>query len=139
MQYQNVATIFKYRTDPCAGPTEVTFIATTCPLDSGKEYALVPIGRALPNYTIVIRGRDGAPVPAGVLGEIAIGSVSVAKSYLNKPEESRQKFRKARPAWEKIGVPPMQFHLTGDEGWITDDGLVYIRGRIAGDTQMKLR
>lgn len=29
--------------------------------------------------------------------------------------------------------------MTGDEGWLSDEGLLYILGRIAGDTQVKLR
>jgi non-ribosomal peptide synthetase component F len=80
-------------------------------------------------------GNDGQALPVGVLGEIAIGSVCVSAQYLNKPEESHQKFRSSIPALKKIGIPPVRFHLTGDEGW----GLLYISGRIAGDTQMKLR
>jgi hybrid polyketide synthase/nonribosomal peptide synthetase ACE1 len=127
------------RTDPHVGPTEITFIATTCPLDYSKEYTVIPIGRPIANYTIVILGSDGQALPVGVLGEIAIGSVCVSARYLNKPEESHQKFRSRIPALDKIGVPPVRFHMTGDEGWLSSEGLLYISGRIAGDTQMKLR
>lgn len=84
-------------------------------------------------------GKDGQALPVGVLGEIAIGSVCVSARYLNKPEESDQKFRSRLPALERIGIPPVRFHLTGDEGWLSSEGLLYISGRIAGDTQMKLR
>jgi non-ribosomal peptide synthetase component F len=126
-------------TDPFAGPTEITFIATTCPLDYSKDYTVIPIGRPIANYTIVILGKNGQALPVGVLGEIAIGSACVSARYLNKPEESQQKFWSSIPALEKIGIPPVRFHLTGDEGWLSSEGLLYISGRIAGDTQMKLR
>lgn len=100
---------------------------------------MIPIGRPIANYTIVILDKNGQALPAGVLGEIAIGSPSVSTQYLNRPEESGQKFRSSIPALEKIAVPPFRFHLTGDEGWLSSGGLLYINGRIAGDTQMKLR
>jgi acyl-CoA synthetase (AMP-forming)/AMP-acid ligase II len=87
----------------------------------------------------VILDKNGHVLPAEVLGEIAIGSLSVSTHYLNRREESGQKFRSSIPAVEKLGVPPLRFHLTGDEGWLSSDGLLHISGRIAGYTQMKLR
>ncbi|KUM58253.1 hypothetical protein ACN42_g8908 [Penicillium freii] len=121
------------------GPTEVTVFATTCQVDYSKEQGIIPVGRPIPNYTLAILGPDGRPLPPDLLGEVAIGGMGVSPGYINRPEESHQRFRGNIPSLQKIGVSTTAFHLSGDEGWFSTDGMLYLRGRIAGDTHIKLR
>lgn len=71
------------------------------------------------------------------MGEVSIGGIGVSSGYINRPEETHRRFRSSSP--QEVGVAPIPFHLTGDEGWLSHDGMLYLRGRIAGDTQIKLR
>ncbi|GKZ85679.1 putative Hybrid PKS-NRPS biosynthetic cluster [Aspergillus niger] len=129
------------KTDLCVhniyGPTEVTVFATTCQVDYSKKQGTIPVGRAIPNYTVTILGQDGRSLPPGLIGEVSIGGIGVSSGYINKPEETHRRFRLSSTREE--GAASIPFHMTGDEGWLSPDGMLYLRGRIAGDTQIKLR
>ncbi|WP_373865018.1 amino acid adenylation domain-containing protein [Paenibacillus amylolyticus] len=52
----------------------------------------VPIGKAWLNAKFHIVDAHLNPVPVGVLGELVIGGVGVARGYLNQPELTEEKF-----------------------------------------------
>jgi non-ribosomal peptide synthetase component E (peptide arylation enzyme) len=95
-----------------------------------------PIGRPLANFDIHILDRAMKPVPIGVIGEIAIGGVGVARGYLDRAQKTAQKFVPDPFAAAK-GEPGARLYLTGDLARYLRDGRIEFLGR--DDGQMKLR
>ena len=62
------------------GPTEcTTFTATyAIPSDSPAETA-IPIGRPIADTQVYVLNRAGAPVPVGIIGELHVGGLGVAR------------------------------------------------------------
>ena len=87
------------------GPTESTVCATIAECRDGTRKPL--IGRPIDNTQIYILDRNLQPVPVGVPGELHIGSVGLAKGYLNRPVLSKEKFI-ANP------FAPGKLYKTGD-------------------------
>ena len=75
------------------GPSESTTLAT-CYLvpDIPQEKKAIPIGRPISNTTVYILDRNLQPVPVGVHGELCIGGDGLAPGYLNRPEQTAEKF-----------------------------------------------
>ena len=92
----------------------------------------IPAGYPLPNYLVYIADRNLSLVPQGATGEIVIGGPSLANGYLNNEKLSGTQF--VSNPWDK-GV----IYRTGDIGYLRSDGALMYRGRIAGDTQIKIR
>jgi len=77
------------------GPTETTIGSLTFDVDerSASPYSsTVPIGRPIANTYAYIFDRRQRPVPTGVSGELYIGGRGVAAGYLNRPEETAERF-----------------------------------------------
>lgn len=78
------------------GPTEATCMSTFYePPAGGGDIADgrdPPIGRALPNTTLVVADPAGRPVPAGAAGELLIGGAGLARGYLNHTELTAERF-----------------------------------------------
>jgi amino acid adenylation domain-containing protein/thioester reductase-like protein len=72
------------------GPTEATVCATTYRV-RGTEDA-IPIGDPLPGVSIEIVDESMQRVPAGIVGELCIGGISVGRGYLNKQELTERAF-----------------------------------------------
>ena len=51
------------------------------------------VGQPLDNLTVSIVDEQGAPVPAGQVGELLVRGPSICSGYLNDPEESDRVFR----------------------------------------------
>ncbi|KAK4060435.1 uncharacterized protein Triagg1_10796 [Trichoderma aggressivum f. europaeum] len=108
--------------------------------NSGLALSPVPIGKVLPNYSVYIMDIDNHPLPAGVPGQIVIGGAGVALGYINQPELTAAKFpedilassRSMANGWNHA-------HLSGDRGYMREDGVFVALGRMNGDTQVKLR
>lgn len=119
------------------GPAEsITCTKTEVPLYSSADPVLndtdIPVGYPLPNYSVYIVDRNLDLVPQGSSGEILIGGPSVSAGYLNQEKLSASKF--ISNPWE-IGI----VYRTGDIGYLRSDGALMFKGRIAGDTQVKIR
>ena len=92
----------------------------------------IPAGYPLPNYLVYIVDRNLSLLPQGATGEIVIGGPSLANGYLNNENLSGTQF--VGNPWDQ-GV----IYRTGDVGYFRSDGALMYRGRIAGDTQVKIR
>ncbi|KAL4806736.1 hypothetical protein BDV18DRAFT_119415 [Aspergillus unguis] len=83
------------------------------------------IGKPLPTCAMLILSpdsQDPVPVPAGTVGELAIGGPQVSKGYLNRPEETAKAFvhsdkfgkiyrtgDKARIVWDESGAETIEY------------------------------
>jgi amino acid adenylation domain-containing protein len=126
----------------CYGPTEISCCATMKTIDLCSDYdegVYSTVGPANPNTSIYILDESGHVVPQGLTGEICVGGVGVALSYLDEKSTS-QKFvtnpfstaEHAKKGWSTM-------YRTGDKGLIRADGGLQFMGRMDGDTTVKLR
>lgn len=100
----------------------------------------IPIGKVLPNYSVYIVDGDNHPLPAGVPGQIVIGGAGVASGYINQPELTAARFPEDILASSRaIANGWTRAHLSGDRGYMREDGVFVALGRMNGDTQVKLR
>ncbi len=114
------------------GPTEATITCTLYQHDrrSFNSLEAVPIGRALPNVQIHILDSHRQPVPVGIVGEIYIAGVGLARGYHRQPERTRESFiRQPDSANQRL-------YKTGDFARFNPDGQIVYCDR--GDRQIKL-
>lgn len=108
--------------------------------DRNLDISSFPIGKAMPNYSVYIMDQDNHPLPAGVPGQIVIGGAGVASGYINQPNLTATRFPKDTLASARaVANGWIQAHLSGDRGYMREDGVFVALGRINGDTQVKLR
>ncbi|KAK3313006.1 non-ribosomal peptide synthetase [Apodospora peruviana] len=101
---------------------------------------VVPIGKVLPNYSVYVMDQDNHPLPAGVPGQIVIGGAGVASGYVKQPELTAARFPKNLLADARaVASGWTHAHLSGDRGYMREDGVFVALGRMNGDTQVKLR
>ena len=107
------------------GPTEITVSCNAADLTNAS---CVTVGRPLLNYKEYIVDSFGDLAPCGVVGELYVGGVGVAKGYRNLPEKTAEAF---------VEYNGMRMYRTGDYAKFDESGNVHILGRL--DSQVKLR
>jgi len=112
------------------GPTEAAIDVThwTC-RDEGKTS--VPIGTPIANLACWILDAGLQPQPAGVIGELYLGGVGLARGYHQRPALTAERFV-ACPF-----EPGARMYRTGDLARYRADGVIEYCGRI--DHQVKIR
>ncbi len=75
------------------------------------------VGRATPNFTVTIRGEDGAVLPLGEVGEVAATGPSTMSGFWNDP---------AATASRTLSDGAL---LTRDMGFMDEDGFLYLVDR----------
>jgi hybrid polyketide synthase/nonribosomal peptide synthetase ACE1 len=113
------------------------------PADHDEETKPLPVGRPLPNYHLLIASPHSlALLPPTAAGEILIAGPSVAAGYLHDAHLSETRFI-SNPFPSSSagggGVGGRIVYRTGDVGRLRPDGSLQFVGRLAGDTQVKLR
>lgn len=111
------------------GPTEATCIVSAAQVDPQKmdEYRKtgVPIGHPLPHCAFMVADENGAPVPAGCLGELIVAGRHVARGYCDRPFSAPGE-----------GLLPPQRYATGDlVRWSPEEGLTFF-GRKDGQVKI---
>ena len=109
----------------CYGPTETT-VESNCHELTHEER--VTVGRPLLNMQECIVDQDLNELPVGVVGELLIGGVQVARGYNNLPDKTAAAFI----TWQN-----QRFYRSGDFARWDEKGRVHILGRT--DNQVKLR
>ncbi|MFG2977941.1 non-ribosomal peptide synthetase [Streptomyces sp. NPDC048331] len=88
------------------------------------------VGRALPGWSVSVRGPRGEVLPVGAAGEIWVGGAGVALRYQGQPELTARRFVIDPVTDERI-------YRSGDKGRMSPDGSLAHLGRI--DSQVKIR
>ena len=116
------------------GPTEATVTATWTLLEPGKP---VTIGVPLPTYAIIILDpqQPTRALPPGVIGEIGIAGVGLARGYHNRDDLTAKAF--IEDFLDIPDNPSHRIYRTGDLGMVNADGEIEYHGRI--DLQVKVR
>ncbi|TRX31184.1 amino acid adenylation domain-containing protein, partial [Flavobacterium sp. ZT3R18] len=113
------------------GPTEAAIDVTSwiVPFNS-VDLKRVPIGVPVANTQIYILDNEMNIQPKGVVGELYIGGIQVAREYINRPELNEYRFIN-NPFGEG------KLYRTGDNAkWLQDGNIEYL-GR--EDSQVKIR
>ncbi|MGR3937352.1 amino acid adenylation domain-containing protein, partial [Streptomyces sp. BRA346] len=111
------------------GPTETTIWSTAAALTDRDDTA---IGSPILNTRVYVVDGYGRPVPVGVVGELFIGGLGVARGYLGRPGLTGERFV---PDW--LTGDGSRLYRTGDlVRWLPDGTLEYV-GR--NDYQVKVR
>ncbi|MBR3948451.1 MAG: amino acid adenylation domain-containing protein, partial [Clostridia bacterium] len=108
------------------GPTETTVWVTNAEITDAD----VTIGKPMANTQVYILDKYLNPVPVGVTGELCIAGDSVSAGYLNRPEQTAEKFID-NPFGEG------KLYRTGDNAYYREDGNIVFVGR--SDFQVKIR
>jgi acyl carrier protein/pimeloyl-ACP methyl ester carboxylesterase len=112
------------------GPTEDTTYSTYTLRLPGATSA---IGRPIADTQAYVFDQRRQLVPAGVPGELYLGGAGLARSYLNRPELTAEKFV-ANPLED---APSPRLYRTGDLVRWREEGQLEYLGRI--DHQVKIR
>ncbi|MCL6271921.1 AMP-binding protein [Sansalvadorimonas sp. 2012CJ34-2] len=102
------------------GQTEAPMVISALPPKAMTRPDLQEsVGRAGPFCDIAILDKNHNPLPAGQVGEIAARGDIVMSGYLGQPEKTQEVFTKSESHWL----------LTGDLGYLSDEGYLFIKGR----------
>ncbi|GAC1458869.1 MAG: hypothetical protein NVS2B14_05490 [Chamaesiphon sp.] len=115
------------------GLTETTVVTTSADIPAFTKADVTPaIGRPIANTQVYLLDSHLQPVPIGVPGELHIGGDGLARSYLNRPELTAERFI-PHPFSHKEGV---RLYKTGDLARYRADGNIEFLGRL--DDQVKI-
>jgi amino acid adenylation domain-containing protein len=115
------------------GPTETTIgkLLYKADLTGEEEHVTVPIGKPFSRAGAHILDEQQALVPVGVVGELCIEGIGLARGYLNRTDQTEEKF--IRHPFK----PEERLYRTGDLAYRLADGNIVFKGR--KDSQVKIR
>jgi acyl-CoA synthetase (AMP-forming)/AMP-acid ligase II len=81
--------------------------------DPAVRARLGSVGKALPAVEVQVVDEENQALPAGEVGRLRISGPQVAGAYLDTPD----------------AIDTDGWLLTGDLGWVDDEGYIFIQGR----------
>ncbi|MFC4047500.1 amino acid adenylation domain-containing protein, partial [Dactylosporangium siamense] len=114
------------------GPTEASIDVTawTCPRPG--DATAIPIGAPISNTRVHVLDGSLRPVPVGVVGELWLAGVGLARGYGGRPDLTAQRF-----VADAVAGDGSRWYATGDRARWRPDGQLEFLGRI--DHQVKVR
>ncbi len=113
------------------GVTEATVVTTSSVVAPDDGSHTVPsIGRPIAGTCVYVLDPHGAPVRAGETGELYIGGRGVAIGYVNRPQETDERF--VADPWR----PGSRMYRTGDLVRATSNGDLQFVGRFDSQVQI---
>jgi len=122
------------------GPTESHVVTALRLPDEVDTWEPLPaIGRPLAGITVRVLDPRLEPVPIGVVGQLCLAGLGLARGYLGRPALTAERF--VPDPWpdrpDRPGRPGQRLYLTGDLARFRADGALQLLGRI--DHQVKIR
>ncbi len=114
-------------------PSETTTYSTASVLPRNLAGQIPSIGRPIANTHVYLLDDSLQPVPIGVVGEVYLGGMGVARGYWHHPELTAERFVPHPFATE----PGERLYRTGDLARYRRDGHLEFIGR--RDSQVKVR
>ncbi|MCC2608223.1 non-ribosomal peptide synthetase, partial [Planctobacterium marinum] len=118
------------------GPTETVVGCSYKIIDDEAQLpgGMVSIGKAIQNTQLYVLDKIKQPVPVGVVGELYIGGAGVGEGYINRPEQSAERFI-------NIDLPDIsgqrRVYRSGDLAYFRSNGDLVFVSRC--DMQVKIR
>lgn len=113
------------------GPTEASIDVTYFDCFPEQNLDVIPIGKPIDNTQLYILNPANQLQPIGIVGELHIGGIGLARGYLNREDLTEEKFISSPFA------PGERIYKTGDLArWLVDGNIEYV-GRMDG--QVKIR
>jgi amino acid adenylation domain-containing protein len=109
------------------GTSEVSADATFFEVPATQRQDPVPIGRPIANTQAYVLDEQGQSVPVGVVGELYIGGIGVARGYVNCPDLTAQRF-----VTVDVDGTSRRLFRTGDRVRFRSDGTLEYLGRRDG-------
>ena len=113
------------------GPTEITCFCHAA--DLAADGVTPPIGRPLANTRSYVLDSNLLPVPLNVRGELYVGTIGLARGYVNRPDLTAERF--LPDPFSRF--PGARMYRTGDVVRCRRDGQLDFFGR--SDSQVKIR
>ena len=112
------------------GATEASIWSIFYPIETVDErWKSIPYGKSLPNQSFYVLNKQLQHCPIGVMGDLYIGGVGLARDYLNDPLKTNTSFIYHEALGERL-------YRTGDLGRYLLSGDIEFIGR--QDNQVKL-
>lgn len=113
------------------GPTEATVACMAHRFDPQRDTrSSVPIGVPSDNMQVYVLDKNLQPVPIGVIGEMYLAGVNIARGYLHRPELTSERFL------SDPFTPGQRMYRTGDLARWLPSGQIEFLGR--NDHQVKV-
>ncbi len=113
------------------GPTEAAVDVSFWPASANDDSQPVPIGFPVWNTRLYVLDARMRALPPGVVGDLYLGGVQLARGYLGRDDLTAERFS------DDPYIPGARLYRTGDLARWRSDGAVEFLGR--SDHQVKLR
>lgn len=113
------------------GPTEAAIDVTAYDCAPDRDRDSVPIGTPISGLSAHVLGPRGELLPDGVVGQLHLGGIGLARGYVGNPALTAERF-----VADPYGAPGGRLYRTGDLARRRADGLIEFLGRDDGQVAL---